>query len=516
MAPKQGEELEGDITFIKTPPQPKSKFATAESCGVETTNFPAIHNPPLPAEGPGNEAFSNYLLGALVLGVPTYVARYLGGGLKTTIFFILVLFFPLLVGYWYVASRYSPRTNDKAKLPGRNVEEYITFKKEEDRIRWSGRNKIPMKTFYEMYFDGDVDFNGDCLDVMEYRHDWANFAFTWPLFQFILFTFFVDVLFKHSRQQDEEQIRPTYDTGNDHYSWFLGPRMIYTSGIFSDVDREETLEEMQDNKMAIVCEKLQLKEGEKLLDIGCGWGTLARFASINYGAHVTGVTLAANQAAWGNDGLRRGGIPESQSKLEVMDYRLIPVDRKFNKISQLEMGEHVGIRKLTSFFRQCYDMLEDDGIMYVQLSGLRRAWQYEDFVWGTFLNKYIFPGADASTPLANYVGCLESAGWEIKSIDTVGIHYSGTLWRWYRNWLGNAEVITNKYGQRWYRIWELFLAWSTIASRQGSATCYQMVVVKNLNATHRANGFISQFGLQGALAKAKAAGKATFRASKKE
>ena len=96
------------------------------------------------------------------------------------------------------------------------------------------------------------------------------------------------------------------------------------------------------------------------------------------------------------------------------------------------------------------------------------------------------------------------------SIDTVGVHYSGTLWRWYRNWLGNAEEVTAKYGQRWYRIWELFLAWSTIASRQGSATCYQMVVVKNLNATHRTNGFGSQFGLSGALAKARAAGKAVF------
>jgi sphingolipid C9-methyltransferase len=102
------------------------------------------------------------------------------------------------------------------------------------------------------------------------------------------------------------------------------------------------------------------------------------------------------------------------------------------------------------------------------------------------------------------------------SIDTVGVHYSGTLWRWYRNWLGNGDVITAKYGQRWYRIWELFLAWSTIASRQGSATCYQMVVVKNLNATHRANGFVSQFGLHGALAKAKAAGKAVFPVPKKE
>lgn len=374
--------------------------------------FPAIHNPPLPAEGPGNESFSNYLLLALCLGIPAYVARTLGGGLKTTVFFIILFFVPILIAFWTVTSNFSPRTNVKTNLPGRPVEHYITFKKDQDRRKWSGRSKIPMKTFYEMYFDGDVDFNGDCLEVMEYRHDWANFSFTWPVFQFIFLTFFVDVLF-HSRKQDEEQIRPNYDRGNDHYSFFLGPRMVYTSGVFSDLSREETLEEMQDNKMAIVCEKLELKEGESMLDIGCGWGSLARFASANYGAHVTGVTLAHNQAAWGNDGLRRAGIPESQSNILVLDYRDIP-DRKFNKISQLEMGEHVGIRRLTTFFRQCYDMLEDDGAMYVQLSGLRRAWQYEDFIWGTFLNKYIFPGADASTPLANYVGCLESAGWEIK------------------------------------------------------------------------------------------------------
>jgi cyclopropane-fatty-acyl-phospholipid synthase len=374
--------------------------------------FAAINNPPLPAEGPGNESFSNLFLVALLLGIPIFVARSLGGGLKTTVFFFFVFLLPILIVFWAVASAYSPRINDKAKLPGRPIEHYITFKKEEDRQRWSGRNKIQMKTFYEMYFDGDVDFNGDVLEILEYRHDWASFAFTWPVFKFILFTFARDMLF-HSREQDEEQVRPNYDRGNDHYSWFLGPRMVYTSGIFSDPTREETLEEMQDNKMAIVCEKLALKEGESLLDIGCGWGTLARFASVNYGAHVTGVTLARNQAAWGNDALRRAGITESQSNLLVMDYRDIP-ERKFHKISQLEMGEHVGIRRLTTFFRQCYDMLEDDGAMYVQLSGLRRAWQYEDLIWGTFLNKYIFPGADASTPLFYYVSCLESAGWEIK------------------------------------------------------------------------------------------------------
>ncbi|TDZ18239.1 Sphingolipid C9-methyltransferase 1 [Colletotrichum sidae] len=505
---RAGEELEGDITFIKTPAPAAPKF-NVEDCGVKITTSPAINNPPLPADGPGNESFSNWLLGAVLLGVPLWFARSVGGGLKTFVFFFVLLVVPLLIAFWTVTTRISPRTNDKVKLPGRPIEEYLTFKNEADRLRYSGHNKIPLQTFQEKYLDGEVDFNGDALEIMEYRHDWSTFAFTWSLFHFIFFTFAPDVIF-HSRKQDEEQIRPTYDKGNDHYAWFLGPRMIYTSGVFSDLTREETLEEMQDNKMAIVCEKLDLKEGESLLDIGCGWGTLARFASVNYGAHVTGATLARNQAAWGNDALRRAGIPESQSNLLCMDYRDIP-QKKFNKISQLEMGEHVGIRRLTTFFRQCYDMLEDDGAMYVQLSGLRKAWQYEDFIWGLYLNKYIFPGADASTPLANYVGCLESAGWEIKSIDTVGVHYSGTLWRWYRNWLGNGESVKAKYGQRWYRIWELFLAWSVIASRQGSATCFQMVVVKNLNTVHRLDGVPSQFGLSGALASAISKGKAILK-----
>ena len=105
------------------------------------------------------------------------------------------------------------------------------------------------------------------------------------------------------------------------------------------------------------------------------------------------------------------------------------------------------------------------------------------------MNKYIFPGADASTPLGWFVDSLESAGFEVKSVDTIGVHYSATLWRWYRNWMSNKSAIIAKYGERyfvfktalndrWFRIWEYFLAYSTIISRQGGATCYQIVLHK--------------------------------------
>ena len=229
--------------------------------------------------------------------------------------------------------------------------------------------------------------------------------------------------------------------------------MIYTSGIVSDINKEETLEQLQDNKLAIVCEKIGLKRGERLLDIGCGWGTLAKFASVNYGAHATGITLGRNQTAWGNNGLRKAGISEEQSKILCMDYRDIPVPSgRYHKITCLEMAEHVGVRHFSAFLSQVYDMLDDDGIFFLQIAGLRKPWQYEDLVWGLFMNKYVFPGADASTPLGWFVDKLEGAGFEIKNIDTIGVHYSATLWRWYRNWMANRQKVEAKYGNRWFRV----------------------------------------------------------------
>jgi sphingolipid C9-methyltransferase len=253
--------------------------------------------------------------------------------------------------------------------------------------------------------------------------------------------------------QDEEQVRDHYDRGDDFYGWFLGPRMIYTSGVISDITKEESLEQIQDNKLAVVCEKINLQKGERLLDIGCGWGTLARFASENYDAQVTGITLGRNQTAWGNGALRKVGVPETQSKILCMDYRDIPVpEGGYHKITCLEMAEHVGVRHFTTFLKQVYDMLDDDGVFFLQIAGLRKPWQYEDLIWGLFMNKYIFPGADASTPLGWFVDKLEGSGFEVKSIDTIGVHYSATLWKWYLNWMSNKNHVVAKYGTRWFRV----------------------------------------------------------------
>jgi sphingolipid C9-methyltransferase len=476
---------------------------------------PAIKNAPLPAEGPSSDHFSNGLLFALLTLVPWYLSRKVGGGLITWIFFAALTAIPILMAFWSITSMVSPRKNDKAKLPGKPIEHYLTFKTPELKEKYFGKAKIPMGHFFEHYFNGEVDFKGDCLDVMEYRHDWASFRFTMNLYWFFL-TGTIPEMIMHTKSQDEEQVRDHYDRGDDFYGWFLGPRMIYTSGIVSDITKEESLEQIQDNKLAVVCEKINLQKGDVMLDIGCGWGTLAKHASVEYGAKVTGITLGRNQTAWGNGGLRRAGISDSQSNILCMDYRDIPVPQgRYNKITCLEMAEHVGVRHFGAFLKQVYDMLDDDGVFFLQIAGLRKSWQYEDLIWGLFMNKYVFPGADASTPLGWVIDKLEGAGFEVKHIDTIGVHYSATIWRWYRNWVANKEKVVAKYGDRWFRvslrlenawpaadetqIWEYFLAYSTIISRQGSATCYQITLVKNLNSTHRVNGIPTQFNLHGAI-----------------
>jgi cyclopropane fatty-acyl-phospholipid synthase-like methyltransferase len=202
--------------------------------------------------------------------------------------------------------------------------------------------------------------------------------------------------------QDEEQVRDHYDRGDDFYGWFLGPRMIYTSGIISDITKEETLEELQDNKLKVVCSKIDLKPGERMLDLGCGWGTLARFASKNFGAQVTGITLGRNQTAWGNNGLRRDGIPESQSKILCMDYRDTPIPTgKYNKITCLEMAEHVGVRHFSTFLKQVHNMLEDDGTFFLQIAGLRKSWQYEVRSYSLFS-----PGGHADCAIGPHLGLV--------------------------------------------------------------------------------------------------------------
>lgn len=466
---------------------------------VRLTNYPAIKNAPLPAEG--NGTFSNTTLALLIFFTPAVLLRVLpfvkARWFGWTSYLVLVALcgLPVTIAYWTIMSHIGPRINEKVELPNRPIEYYLDIRDPALRARYHGHNKIPMQVFWDAYIDGKIEVKGDLIEVLEYRLDWAAMVFTPELFRYVLFQMLPDVLM-HSSRQDEQQIRDNYDRGNDFYEWFLGPQMVYTTGIISDPLREESLEELQDNKLNLVCSKLGLQPGDRVLDIGCGWGTFAAFAARNYGADVTGVTLAREQVAFGTQRLQRNRIPPQQARLLCMDYRDIPVQPgHYNKIVCLEMAEHVGIRHYSKFLRNVYDLLDDDGVMVFQVAGLRPRWQYWDLIWGLFMNKYIFPGADASCPLNWVIRQLETAGFEVRSCDVAGIHYSATIDRWLKNWKINETKIKAKYGERLYRLWHFFLASSVIIAREGGSSLFQITVTKNLNATHRIEGVASHGNL---------------------
>ncbi|KAI0045928.1 sphingolipid C9-methyltransferase [Auriscalpium vulgare] len=462
------------------------------SSSPKLTNVPNFKNAPLIGLAEGNGSFSNYALAGLVLGVPWLVKRLLPlvnrGGLKTYLFMTLVLGVPVTIGYWILMSMYGQRKNEKVVLPGKDIEEYITINDPELKARYHGKEKIPMQIFHDAYFAGKIDIKGDVLETLEARHDFTKMVMTPELFNHVFFKLIPDVI-SHSVSQDEEQVRGHYDRGDDFYEWFLGPRMIYTSGVMTSLTEPQTLEQLQDNKLTIVCEKLDLQPEDRLLDIGCGWGTLVAFAHKNYGCDATGITLGKNQTKFGNERIKTNGGDPERARILCMDARDTPGGPgHYTKIVSLEMAEHVGLRRYDAFLRQVYELLDDDGVFVFQVAGLRPSWQYEDLIWGIFMNKYVFPGADASASLGWVVSHLESAGFEVKNIDVLGVHYSATIFHWYNNWVSNKEKVVEKYGEEWYRIWVFFLAWSVLIARHGGSSVFQFTLHKNLNAYPRIHG----------------------------
>lgn len=440
----------------------------------------------LPVDGIGNAHFSNTQMVLTIVSIPLVLLLASGLGFYWYPLFLAVFGLPSFAAYHIVyaltgAPNYAPRVT----LPNRPTSDYLSFKDSRLAAQYAS-NKIPIETFFEAYFDEKIDLKSETSDAMlatlEARYDWASFTWSISQARFFLSQWVPETLW-HSRKQDEDQVRDHYDRGDDFYNWFLGPMMIYTTGLMSSATKRETLEELQQRKLEVVCKKIGLKSGDRMLDIGCGWGTLSVHAA-KQGASVTGVTLGRNQTEWALNKAKEAGV-ENGVRILCMDYRDIP-NEKYDKITCLEMAEHVGVLRFQTFLSQVREMLEDDGLFFLQIAGLRRAWQSEDLMWGLFMAKYVFPGADASCPLNWVIEQMERAGFEVQSSETLGLHYSTTIYRWYANWMKNKELVIEKYGVRWFRIWEFFLAYSTIIARQGSATVYQIVAHKNLNSFDRA------------------------------
>jgi cyclopropane fatty-acyl-phospholipid synthase-like methyltransferase len=191
--------------------------------------------------------------------------------------------------------------------------------------------------------------------------------------------------------------------------------MFYSCGVA--YDSAESLEVAQARKCGICCELLDIKTGDRILDFGCGWGSWLIYVAKHHDVTCKGMTISQNQYDWATRRVKEEGL-EHKVQILLCDYREIKKEThaQFDKITCFEMSEHVGITNYQTFMAQVRSLLKPDGFFFLQIAGLRRPWKYEDLIWGNFMGKYIFPGADASCPLYWDINQLERGGFEIQTV----------------------------------------------------------------------------------------------------
>ena len=305
----------------------------------------------------------------------------------------------------------------------------------------------------------------------------------------------------HSRGRDRRAIQYHYDVGNDFYARWLDSSMQYSCAYFPTGG--ESLEEAQRLKMDLICRKLRLQTGERLLDIGCGWGGLACYAAQQYGVRVHGVTLSEKQAAYAQDQVNRLNLQEVV-QIDLLDYRVLE-ETGFDKIVSVGMFEHVGRAHLPEYFAKVYRMLVPGGLFLNH--GISRATSREDVhSWpgmkstvsaglkmasdqalyqkligaGSFNQKYVFPDGEL-VPVsgANLIG--ELAGFEVRDVENLREHYVLTLRHWVHR-LGEEErEISNLVGADVFRTWELFLSVSASSFDVGRIGLHQSLFAKPEN-----------------------------------
>jgi len=254
-----------------------------------------------------------------------------------------------------------------------------------------------------------------------------------------------------------------YDLGNDLYESFLDPYNQYTCGYFKDT---EDLNAAQEQKLDLICRKLRLKSGDRVLDIGCGWGGFAKFAAERYGAHVTGVTISKEQAAYAREYCK--GLPV---EIRLQDYR--DVKDTFDKVLICGMIEHVGYKNYREIMRVVHRCLTDDGIFLLHTIGSDVSVHAAN-AWTT---KYIFP--NSMLPSLRQLTSAFEGLFVMEDWHNFGWSYAKTTFAWHRNFVRNWPKVAARYGDRFYRMWEYYLLSGSGAFRARAMQLWQIVLTKH-------------------------------------
>jgi cyclopropane-fatty-acyl-phospholipid synthase len=283
---------------------------------------------------------------------------------------------------------------------------------------------------------------------------------------------------RHSLIRDREVVSFHYDVSNDFYRLWLDQEMVYSCGYFQTPD--ETLDAAQAAKFRYLCRKLRLQPGQRLLDIGCGWGGLARFAARTCGVEVTGVTLSGRQAGLAMQRTREAGLAD-RVKIDLRDYRELQAPEGFDAIVSVGMAEHVGREHLPGYFKTVRTLLKPGGIFLHHAIGEgRRA---NRFHGPSFVDAYVFPDSDIP-PIPLVLQAAETAGLEVRDVENLREHYTLTLRHWVRRLEASHEQARAFVNEPTYRIWRLYMAASAHGFDHGDLAVYQTLLAKPVAGGH--------------------------------
>ena len=273
-----------------------------------------------------------------------------------------------------------------------------------------------------------------------------------------------------------------YDISDELYDLFLDPKRQYSCGYFKN--ENDSLETAQNNKIQHIIKKLNIKPNQKVLDIGCGWGSLAIDIAKSTNCEVLGITLSENQFNYCKKKAKDLNL-ENQVTFKLMDYR--ELKEKFDRIVSVGMFEHVGRKFYMKFFKQIENLLSDDGVSLIHTIGSVNP-PRDPHPW---ITKYIFPGGYTPS-LSEVTAPIEKAGLVVSDIEILKMHYSYTLRHWKENCNKNKEKIIQMFDEKFFRMWEFYLAGCEMSFKWGDQVVYQFQLTKNYTSTPVTRDYIYQ------------------------
>lgn len=278
---------------------------------------------------------------------------------------------------------------------------------------------------------------------------------------------------RNTKELNRKAIAFHYDVSNDFYRLWLDERMVYSCAYFNHAG--ESLEQAQENKLEHICRKLRLKPGERLLDIGCGWGALLRWAAANHGVRAHGVTLSRRQYEHNLAKIREDGL-EGWVSVELRDYRDLEGEAVFDKVVSVGMFEHVGLKNLPVYFATAHRLLKPGGLF------LNHGITHDEEGWHKtvstrFINRYVFPDGELDT-VSNVQRETERAGFEIHDVEGLRPHYALTLRQWVRRLEEREEEARQHVSEAAYRVWRLYMAACALQFEEGDVGVYQILASK--------------------------------------